>query len=200
MALIDTANGARVRMFETAERDGGADPSERPGEAAGAGNQAADLMKQVQELTGMLGANSPMAMGSGASLVSSGSLINFTPDGKLLVAANSSAVWDLAAGTPRKVPQERAQVFRFLVPGAVASEGVFSADGKTTAAVDTGAGAAVVIRRLRAAPLSARFRSANGRAANRAPCHPSPFRDWHLVRAAWSSTTAKRKAPPTRPR
>ena len=45
------------------------------------------------------------------------SSLAFTPDGKLLLAAGTTAVWNLRAGTPRRLPQ-RSNMLDALFPGA----------------------------------------------------------------------------------
>ena len=132
IALIDVSSGARVRVLETAARASAVDTAQAAAEPA---NPYADRMKQIQDMlrsrTGALGGFGVVAIGGGAVSTPSSSLA-FTPDGKLLLAAGTTAVWDLRAGTPRRLPQ-RSNMLDAFFPGASATPGAISEDGTLTA-------------------------------------------------------------------
>ena len=138
IALIDVASGARVRVLETSARASAVDAAQAPAEPT---NPYAEHMKQVQEMMrSVIGARGAMggAMGGafgggmfGSAASTPSSSLAFTPDGKLLLAAGTSAVWDLRAGTPRRLP-ERSSMLDALFPGGSASPGAISEDGTLT--------------------------------------------------------------------
>lgn len=131
IALIDVNSGTRVRVLETAARASAVDTAQAAAEPA---NPYAERMKQLQDMmrgrAGALGAFGGMPFGGAVSTPSSS--LAFTPDGKLLLAAGTTAVWDLRAGTPRRLPQ-RSNMLDALFPGASATPGAISEDGTLTA-------------------------------------------------------------------
>jgi len=131
IALVDVNSGMRVRVLETAARASAVDTAQAAAEPA---NPYADRMKQVQEMIrsriGAVGAFGGAPFGGGVSTPSSS--LAFTPDGKLLLAAGTTAVWDLRAGTPRRLP-ERSNMLDAFFPGASATPGAISEDGTLAA-------------------------------------------------------------------
>jgi WD40 repeat protein/uncharacterized caspase-like protein len=153
VALFDTATGERVLNLRTRQRvsavtSRGADQSAANDAMAQAGVDV-DMMSQLREtMSAMTGAGSPLAQMVG---LTSGSPLNFSPDGRLLTASQPRVVWDLVAGSPQpsKPPKQEADAnpsIADLLDIAVTPT-AYSADGRLSAAVgaDTDGSVAIVV-------------------------------------------------------
>ncbi|MCI0336858.1 MAG: caspase family protein [Acidobacteria bacterium] len=170
VALYDTATGNRLRVLRTTEKASAV--SAAPGASAQdelMRQQGIDpeQLRQAREMAGGIMDNLPQMSGMAMGRTATGSLINFSPDGRLLTSMGSSTTWDVVAGTPYQRPQpQNAEEAATMNP---IDQSLFSPDSKLTASIYRGDGGSGVVikdatthRILRKIPIGKQVQIAPG--------------------------------------
>ncbi len=149
VALFDAATGSRLRVLRTTEKTSAVSTGTGQSGQEEMMRQAGITPDQLRELRGMMGGvmdNLPGGLGGlGASRIGTGSVINFSPDGRLLSSASTSTTWDVMAGTPYQRPQPQSGDTTDMATSVFQS--LFSPDGKMTAtSYQDDTGASVIIK------------------------------------------------------